>query len=76
MIPDCNFCGKIIPGAVKIHSYRKKIGKISKNVVEYYCEECFETVEKERSWDVHNEKESILKKQAIRRLQRRQNKVR
>ena len=73
MKPDCEDCGKIIDSAVKVHSYRKKIGKKSKNVVEYYCEDCFETIEQERSWDVVREKETAIKKQNIRRLRRRSN---
>ena len=72
----CARCKKRKTGPLKLHSYRKKVGKRNKNVVEYYCKGCFDVVETERSWDEHRKKETILKTQNIKRLQRRQHKVR
>ena len=72
----CVNCKKIKKGPIKVHSFRKKIGKKSKNVVEYYCVECFTAKDLERSQDVIKEKERIIKKQTIRRAQRRSKKMR
>jgi hypothetical protein len=73
MKPDCEDCGKMIQGSIKVHTYRKKVGQKSKNVVEYYCEDCYETIEEERSWDEYNAKKEAIKKQNLKRLQRKKN---
>jgi len=72
MKPNCKKCNKIIPGAVKLHTYRKKLGNKTKNIVEHYCEKCFITIEEERAWALHRRKQQIFKAQIVRRMRRKQ----
>jgi hypothetical protein len=45
----CKACKKIIKGIVKIVTTRKKSGNKMINIVDYYDEDCFLLLNKERS---------------------------
>jgi len=51
--PICKSCRKIIASVVKIVTYQKKVGKKLVNAVEYYDEECFKKINKERARNEH-----------------------
>ncbi len=70
MKPICVGCKNIIQDTIKLHVYNKKIGNKCKSIIEYYCETCFFDIDKEKSWNVHREKEEFIKKQNIKRSQR------
>lgn len=72
----CIKCKKHKRGPLKVYSFRKKIGKKSKNVVEYYCTDCFVAKDLERSKNVRREEERAIKRKAIARMRRRPGKVR
>lgn len=52
----CKACKKDIVGTVKIHTYRKKVGNKIEDVVDYYDEDCFLLLNKERSNGRSNKK--------------------
>ena len=57
--PKCKSCGKVITGIIKIYSYQKRIGKKLTNVVEYYDEECFSKITKERALNEHRKQKRV-----------------
>lgn len=52
----CKACKKPIVGVVKIDTRRKKVGNKIENIVDYYDEECFILLNKERSNGRRNKK--------------------
>jgi hypothetical protein len=47
----CEQCGKVIVGTIKIITYRRKLGKKSINIVEFYDEKCFLEKNKARTYE-------------------------
>lgn len=60
--PNCSRCKKVISGNIKVDTKRTKLGNKRKHETLYYCEECFERLNIERSWNEHNTKKSKCKK--------------
>lgn len=62
----CTRCFKYIRGTVKVSTYRRKLGAKSLNKVEYYDENCFKLLSKERATNEHREKERTSKRKSTR----------
>lgn len=70
-VPKCSGCLKTIRGKIFLDSNRKKLGKKSTSVVDYYCEGCFEKINYERSLDnEHSNKEKNNKRPSGKRVRR------
>lgn len=71
MKPICFGCKNIITGTVKVHTPKNK-----KNKCYYYCEKCFEVIEKERALNVYKDKKAAVKRQDLKKQRRRSKKMR
>ena len=57
--PKCKCCGKVITGIVKIKSHQKRMGKKLVQVVDYYDEDCFKKITKEKALNEHRKQKRI-----------------
>ena len=55
----CKACKKLITGAVKIVTTRKKLGNKIITIIDYYDEKCFKLHNKQKATDEHNDKKRI-----------------
>lgn len=60
--PVCNKCSKTISGIIKIDTGRRKLGRKSMNAVDFYDEECFKLLNKEKAMNELQEERNIKKK--------------
>lgn len=57
MRPKCKICKREIKGTIKIKTYQKRVGNKLVNTIDYYDEECFKALNKERAANKNAKKE-------------------
>jgi hypothetical protein len=57
----CKGCGKPIVGTVKIHTYKRKLGKRNLTKVDYYDEKCFQIMKKARPTNERKKQKRVCK---------------
>lgn len=59
--PKCTGCSRTIWGIIKIDTYKRKLGNKSLNIVDYYCENCFKGLKRERAMNEYSNKKATNK---------------